>query len=244
MSDYRSRRIDRDAAERLLDGDPTAGVAGLLALQLLAATAPAHSDELAGEPTVLAAFHAAARLDPVPQQRRPSMLKIALAKLLTVKAAAAVIAAGAGGVALAAGTGVLPVQLPERPTMPSVVSEAPAQPAELPSSAANAGDAAGTPSPSMTGLCKAYTAEVSTNPGKALESPAFTALITAAGGADKVDGFCETQAAASEADGATQSGVPAAPAAGDNAEKASGHAQVPTSRPEPPTGPPTGGPNG
>jgi len=239
MSDYRPRGFDRAAAERLLDGNPAAEVAGLLAAQLLAARAPAHPDELAGEHAALLAFHAAAQLDPVPEQRRPSMLKT----LLTVKAAA-VAAVGAGGIALAAGTGVLPTQLSETPATPPVVSHAPARPSELPSPAANPGEAGGTPSPSMAGLCRAYAAEVGNYPGKSLQSPAFTALITAAGSADNVDGFCQTQTAAAEHPGAAPSGVPAPPAANENAEKAASNAQVPTSRPQPPTGPPTAVPTG
>jgi hypothetical protein len=46
------------------------------------------------------------------------------------------------------------------------------------------------PSPSLRGLCQAYTAHVGSSPGKALDSPAFSALITAAGGKDKVAAFC------------------------------------------------------
>ena len=244
MSDHRGSRVDRDAAERMLDGDPAGGAAGLLA----AATAPAHAEELAGERAALAAFVAATRLDPVPRQRRTSMLKIALAKLLTVKAAAAAVAVvGAGGIALAAGTGALPVELPDTAKTPSVVSEAPAQPAGAPEDAGKGGDPAGEPSPSMVGLCQAYLAEVGNAPGRALESPAFTALVDAAGGADSVGGFCQEQIArAKDGNGGPPSGVPAPPAA---PEPATSHTptdrpQPPTTRPTAPTGPPTGGPNG
>ena len=167
------------------------------------------------------------------------MLKTTLAKLLTVKAAA-VAAASIGGIALAAGTGVLPVELPDTPASPPTVRQAPARPTELPAPAADQDNAGGTPSPSTVGMCLAYAAEVGNNPGKALESPAFTALVTAAGGTDKVDGFCQTQTAAAEHAGAAN-GVPAPPAANEHASNATSHPQAPTSHPTgPPTAPPTG----
>jgi hypothetical protein len=42
------------------------------------------------------------------------------------------------------------------------------------------------------GLCRAYTSGNKSEHGKALESPAFTALVTAAGGLDNVAAFCGT----------------------------------------------------
>jgi len=97
----------------------------------------------------------------------------------------------------------------------------------------------------MVGLCKAYAAQVSESPGKALESPAFTALVTEAGGADKVDGFCEKTAAAAEHPGGAPSDVQA-PSAGDRGQQPSpaSNAQIPTSRPQPPAVPPTAAPTG
>jgi hypothetical protein len=55
---------------------------------------------------------------------------------------------------------------------------------------------ASSPSPSPRGLCQAYTAHVGSGPGKALDSPAFSALITAAGGKDKVAAFCTSMLSA------------------------------------------------
>jgi hypothetical protein len=57
----------------------------------------------------------------------------------------------------------------------------------------------GSPSPSLTGLCHAVGAGNKDDHGKALENPAFTALITAAGGKDKVDVFCATLLASAAA---------------------------------------------
>ncbi len=53
-------------------------------------------------------------------------------------------------------------------------------------------DEAATPSPSLTGLCRAYQAGATSHGGKAAQNPAFTALVTAAGGVDAVSEFCVT----------------------------------------------------
>lgn len=152
------------------------------------------------------------------------MVKTALAKLLTLKvAAAATVAVGAaGGAALAANGGTLPgVSRAERP-----VAQA--------SAAANADPADNTrgkasPSPSLVGLCRAFHAGAGSNPGKALENPAFGALIAAAGDKDKVEGFCETVLAA-KASAAPDGGPEALPSAA--ADEATNH----------PTAPPAGRP--
>jgi hypothetical protein len=57
----------------------------------------------------------------------------------------------------------------------------------------------GSPSPSLVGLCHAVDAGNKDDHGKALENPAFTALITAAGGKEKVDAFCATLLASASA---------------------------------------------
>ncbi|KOV12274.1 hypothetical protein ADK60_31545, partial [Streptomyces sp. XY431] len=133
MSTNRSRRIDRDTAERLLAGavggpsdgqdasltgpDGSTGRTGV-ARVLAAAAAPVTQDELAGEEAALAAFREA-RLAPVPAVpttpapvRRRSMATAALTRAFSTKAAAVVLGATAlGGVAVAAGTGNLPSAL-------------------------------------------------------------------------------------------------------------------------------------
>lgn len=204
MSSYRPRRLDRSTAERLLAGDratadTNAGTAvALLATALRAAAAPAHPEELTGERAALAAY-TTARLGPVPETRRQSMFKSALAKVLTVKAAVVGIAVvGASGVALAAGTGALPWSgTPADPPAPSKAAT-PSTPPPVtatgrPSDAGKPADKpAATPAPSLDGLCQAYEAQVAENPGKALESPAFEALVEAAGGPDEVPDYCAT----------------------------------------------------
>ncbi len=49
---------------------------------------------------------------------------------------------------------------------------------------------AGSPAPSLSGLCEAYTNLALTDRGKTLQSPAFRALVTAAGGPQNIPGFC------------------------------------------------------
>jgi hypothetical protein len=122
------------------------------------------------------------------------MLKTTLAKLLTVKVAAAAMAvtAAGGGLALAATNGALPSGAD------NTHSQASAHVTARPSAAAHANAAAGAdadhgsaaPSPSLVGLCRAYAAGVQDNPGKALDNPAFGALITAADGKDNVSDYC------------------------------------------------------
>ncbi|MBP2329171.1 hypothetical protein JOF56_009556 [Kibdelosporangium banguiense] len=219
MSAHRSRRIDRHTAEHLLRGGSVqtqAGGSGALSDLLAAAAAPARESELAGEQAVLAAFRAA-RLASVPQLRRRSMLiKTALAKLLTLKVAAtAVTAVATGGITVAAATGNLPTQHGDSSTAPPMstvssttgpVTPTPSiDPGQTPDTADkntngknaadnNSGDKnagnSGSPSPSLVGLCQAYTAGAGAEQGKALDNPAFTVLITTAGGKDKVSVYC------------------------------------------------------
>jgi hypothetical protein len=212
MSEKSPRRIDRRTAEQLLSGAPhpeyAAGSDPLSDL-LAAAAAPAREGELAGEQLALAAFRDA-RLADAPQPRRESML----AKVLTVKVA--VIAAtvvAAGGVAVAAVTNNLPGQNgdPGRVSATSSVestseqSHGPDKSGEhgkptdkdkpkgnenKPEGKDNNGNGDASPSPSLVGLCNAYTSGQKSEHGKALENPAFSALITAAGGKENVDKFC------------------------------------------------------
>jgi hypothetical protein len=50
----------------------------------------------------------------------------------------------------------------------------------------------GTPHPNLNGLCHAWLAGAGSEHGKARSNPAFTALITAAGGEGKVAAYCAT----------------------------------------------------
>ncbi|SCG65097.1 hypothetical protein [Micromonospora halophytica] len=118
------------------------------------------------------------------------MLETALAKLLTLKAGATVLAVTAtGGVAVAAANGALPNPLTEAGAKPSAHSTG--TPADQGKNTGPTG-AKGTPSPSLVGLCRAYVAKATDNPGKALENPAFTVLVTTAGDREKVAAYCDT----------------------------------------------------
>ncbi len=157
-----------------------------------AAAAPTHEDELAGLTAAVTAFSLAK-----PPPRRNPMMSV-LAKLIAVKALVATIgAATVGGVALAAATGTLPapIQTVAHNTVgaPSAVSsEEEVDATETPEQADATPTKTATPSPNLVGLCRAYGAGVATSHGKALENPAFTVLITTAGGKDLITGFCTT----------------------------------------------------
>ncbi len=242
MNTRRRNRLDRDTAERLLRGRPTGAAAASDALAdlLMAAAAPARDHELAGEEEALAAFRVA-RLTPATQPRRREMIKSGIAKALTLKLALA--AAATGGVALAASTGHLPGPLGGAGHATHASSSATANPAAAGSSATHTA----TPSPSMYGLCHAYTAGVAAAPGKALKNPAFTALISAAGGKDNVAAFCAAVLKAGPGNASAHPTGKASSQAGNASAhptgKPSTHATgKPSTHPTPtehPTGPPT-----
>jgi hypothetical protein len=129
-------------------------------------------------------------------------------KALAVKTA--VVAATlttAGGVALAATTGALPGSLGNERVSPATsASHHPVEPSVAPSDGADKGEAHGSPSPSLVGLCHAYAVGNKADHGKALQNPAFTALIRSAGGADKVESFCAAVLAAKASQSPDRSG--------------------------------------
>lgn len=189
MRANRRRRLNRNVAEQLLRSGPVSGPAGQPAYRdaltglLAVATAPAHDRELAGEAEAAMAFRRAL-LGPAHQPRRPSM---SATKLLAAKAVLAALGVTGGGVALAAATGHLPSNLTGTPAAARSAASTTAMPSAngKPASHPNS-----SPSPSLRGLCQAYTAKDGSSPGKALDNPAFSALITEAGGKDKVPAFC------------------------------------------------------
>jgi hypothetical protein len=189
MSTNRHCRLNRTTAEQLLRGGSASPLADddVLASLLVAAAAPSHGRELAGEVEAVTAFREA-HLSPATQPRRPLMS--ATTKLLAVKALLAAMGITGGGVALAAATGHLPSQLGGTPAAASSAQASASATATASASGSPGSSPAASPSPSLHGLCQAYTAGVGSNPGKALDNPAFTALITAAGGKEKVAAFC------------------------------------------------------
>ncbi len=201
MSDDR-QRIDPITAEYLICGARAGSPAGgdRLAELLAAAATPPRRGELTGEQAAVLAFRDA-RLTNPPESRRRSMLKSALAKVATAKAAIVLAAVGGGGVALAAGSGHLPgVGASDHPTGRPTTSVTASEHAtaaaagQVTAGAIAQGSASpnGSPSPNLRGLCTAFNAGAGDNPGKALENPAFTVLITTAGSKDKVADYCTT----------------------------------------------------
>ncbi|RAY13759.1 hypothetical protein DPM19_19080 [Actinomadura craniellae] len=160
--------MDPDAAERLLAGEPVPEHAVLRRL-LDAVTAPGAAAELAGEDAAAAAFRAARARTPHPV--RAGLAGLLTLKILTVGGAVAL----AGGVALAAGTVALPAAAPDAPVPRPVASAgpggAPARPA---------------PGPSLADRCRSSAARGH----RALGEPRYAELVAAAGGRNRVAGYC------------------------------------------------------
>ncbi|MDT5027019.1 MAG: hypothetical protein QOE61_3445 [Micromonosporaceae bacterium] len=183
--------MDTETAERLLaghgDGPPR------LSKLLSRAAAPSRPDELAGEDAAVAVFRSA-RLAAVSAPRR-RIVTGRWTQWATVKAGVLAFALAGGGVALAAGTGVLPNPLtigeapPSRtPDLTSSVSSAwtGRDSTDAPSAVGHS------PSTSIHGLCKAHLARVGDVGGKATPNPASAELIAAAGGVGNVTTYCQS----------------------------------------------------
>lgn len=252
MSQTGDQRMTRADAERLLaTGEGPAGLSALLA----AAASPPTAAELQGSEQALAAFRSA-HLAPV-RAARSSRMKSALGKVaaLKVAGAAAIATAATGGIALAAASGALPFQAQQH--VPSVTDHsaattpAGAAPADSSADAGSSGapqpsnTPAGTPSPSLPGLCHAYQAGAMSH-GNVANNPAFTALIRAAGGTDNVAAYCVTLIGPAPTHHGKPTDLPthAAPPTGGPPAVLPTHPVVPvgppTSRPTHPTAPPTG----
>ena len=177
--------------------DQWPGVAeGPVGRLLAAATAPAFCHELVGEEAAASAFRvAAAAAMPVTAVIRPRRAK-RVTMAVAIQAACAFLVV-LGGVALAARTGVLPNPLVD------VTTSLPGPPSANPSPAVTVsttsqspvGSASPDPTPadqpvpvSFAGLCRAY--EAFGAGGASMGSSAFAALVAAAGGVDRVAGFC------------------------------------------------------
>jgi hypothetical protein len=203
MSADRLLPLDAAAAEALLDGRGD-GPPELVAL-LARATAPGHPVELVGEEFAVA--HLRATRPALTSPHPPATRRRPLARVFTVKAAAAAAVAvlALGGVAIAATVGAFPQGIggSDRGAVGPAASGGGGSVA--PGATGASGQSAGpkkTAGPSasasarpadlkaLRGLCEAYTRAVAKDPDKALENKAFDRLITAAGGEDKVPQFC------------------------------------------------------
>jgi hypothetical protein len=195
-------QLDRDTAERLLAGTP--GAHPPLAALLTAAAVPGRPSELSSEQDCVAAFRAAQFALPRRPGRR-SRIKAIVTRVVTVKVIAALAASGAGGLALAATSGGLHHDpLTSSPAGVSVAAH-PGTRAKGTSGATHGAGAPGSadnhPQPTasasagaasaLVGLCHSYLAGSKSEHGKALASPAYRPLLTAAGSADQVEPYCQ-----------------------------------------------------
>jgi hypothetical protein len=226
---------DQDTLERLLDGRLDAASAppgyGGLARLLVATSAPAAPEELAGERQALATFAAVMRSHPPTLSPRRTAVP---RKVFTMKAAAAALVAALsiGGVAAAA-TGLLPDQAAPVANQAAATTAANAAAHDLGKAAvANMGGTAKAGStdgqgresavgPDATaaahaGLCRAWEAGQGGDHGRRMDSVAFQALVDAAGGADKVAAYCRDVAAGSA--GAHGQGQASPPSSGPTAD--------------------------
>jgi hypothetical protein len=251
MSENNPRRIDRRTAEHLLSAAPhpeQATGSDPLSDLLAAAAAPAREGELAGEQAALAAFRDA-RLADAPQPRRESMLaKVLTVKVAVI--AASVVAAGGVAVAavtsslpgqngnsehVSATSSSLSTSDQDRGPDKSGEHGKPTDKGKPETSEGKGNNGNGnngngsngngngnaSPSPSLVGLCNAYTAGEKSEHGKALENPAFSALITAAGGKENVDKFCADLLAVAKPD--HQEGKPSKQPGGPNEDHPTGN---------------------
>lgn len=222
MSTY-PRKINRAAAERLLNGEPADPrlPRDPLAVLLAYAAAPAQEGELAGEEAAVAAFRGAtpagaltstmalptagraysanragsarplAAAPDAAEQERPRQFRPARKALrhpMEVAVLAALTATAAGGIALAAGTAGPFRAPPDRGSAEATATLS--NPAGTGKPGAGRTGSPASPHPSTVGLCQAYTAGAGSAQGKMLDNPAFSSLIEAAGGKEKVAGYC------------------------------------------------------
>jgi hypothetical protein len=125
------------------------------------------------------------------------MLSTALSKILAAKALAAVVllAGATGGVALAATVSDAPSSPATDESSEIAPSTATSAPSDDPESdtdetAAADADSDASSHPSIVGLCNAWAAGATDNPGAAADNPAYGSLIEAAGSVEDVPGFC------------------------------------------------------
>ncbi|WP_167288757.1 hypothetical protein [Nocardioides seonyuensis] len=215
MSNHDRRLSRRDAEEILASPAQSDHAVGPV---LDAVAAPARPGELLREDAAVAAFHAA-RLSPATTSRSDSPVpKTTRTAAKAFLATGAVVALTSGGLALAA-TGHLPTlpdQASDRATE-AVAKHATDSPSETASTTATetATETATTtegasetptetpsetptespetkaaPTPNLEGLCNAFQNGNRTDKGKSLDSAAFAALATAAGGKDAIATYC------------------------------------------------------
>ena len=247
-------RRSRAHLDDLLDGRITPG--DPLADLVAAVRAPANPTELAGLDAALVAFASAASVAPAPEEK-VSMLKSVAGRLLALKILAVVAGtAAAGGVAYAAVSDTMNTphgnsaaahsQHPSKSDDDSesdgtsaagTESDDPSDSDAPSGSDTGSGSASGSesdepsssPSPSLRGLCTAWLAHPQ-NDSKLATNPAYSVLVTAAGGMDSVNGYCTTLLASVAP---SHPSHPAHPTQAHNTKSANPH--KPTAKPGHPT---------
>jgi hypothetical protein len=217
--------------ERVLDGKASSD--GALGGLIAAARAPETHADPAGLAAALTVFREVSA-HPSSNPRSTSMIKNVAAKVLAAKflAVAGLAVAATGGVAAAASTGHLPSPLPhsshasgtavtavaahngQLTGTPIASDSASASASASESSEPSSPHPAASPSPSLRGLCQAWLSRPHEH-GKADTSPAFSYLVSTAGGIDSVDSYCTSllagpTASATPSDGTGEPGEPSA----------------------------------
>jgi|RhiMetdeSRZDD1v2_1073273.scaffolds.fasta_scaffold52492_2 hypothetical protein len=195
-------QVPRRAPDRRRrNGGPGHGLGDVDAL-IAAATDRAHPRELAGEEAAVAAFREMHRRSAgsAPSNRRSVRVPRLVAGSLTAKIALSLGVLSLGGIAFAAETGSLPTSAQSAahqvfravgvPDADQRASEHASDNGGQPTQTHSGGQQAGAASPAITGLCRAYASGDKKDHGKALDSTAFQALATAAGGEGKIEAFC------------------------------------------------------
>ncbi|GIH07643.1 hypothetical protein Rhe02_57100 [Rhizocola hellebori] len=182
MNEHR-RHLDRETAEQLLDGvSPTrAAGADRLAELLAAAGGPPRPYEYAREEEAVLAFRAA----PAPARRRPSWRKLLTFKVLAITATITV-----GGLAFASTTGIIPGPFSQSPGVSPTGNPTSNTPGRSRASSPASPTPASSAAAAFGGLCNSYLSKDAQARSKALTTPAYADLVTAAGGADRVEAYC------------------------------------------------------
>ncbi len=240
-------RINRIAAEQMLSTTWVGwGVGSDPLAELLAAQAAAAREDQRVE--VVRGAHRS----PGRATRKRSIVAVAIARLATAKAAVALIAVG-GGAALAAGTGHMPglgslgndhgARLPAEITAGASdsspggdLTSTGGSPSAWPSTS---GQLSAPPPANVRDLCVAIDTTPAPDRASALDDPAFTVLITAAGGKDQVAAYC---AAVLASEPASSSAHPGDPSYQPSSTPPSSSPTSPSSTPSP-TSPPPGTPS-
>ncbi|MFC4016499.1 hypothetical protein ACFOW4_00840 [Micromonospora sp. GCM10011542] len=228
--------MDQETVERLLDGiivDPSAGPRPVVLL-LTAVRAAPRPAELAGEGAALRGYRDALAQ---PTKRATAFHPTRRLAGFGIRATAAAVALVAtGGVALAAATGTLPLPPhpstatpPPPPGSPGGGTAPDGRPAPGPGASSPGGPTTPTPAAALLNLCRAYRADAGDNPGRSLDNPVLSELITAAGDRQRVGEYCDRVLAG----GPTPSDL-----------RPSRRPDVTPSRPGPPVQPPSVPPTG